>query len=72
MTAATATPAIQPHNEKPASVWNSGGAGYEGISRGIADSIEHAVLRLDPEPGGRRDSWHGAGRAWSASTSGRT
>jgi SAM-dependent methyltransferase len=43
--------AIQPHNQKPASVWNSGGAGYEEISRGIADSIEHAVLRLLPEPG---------------------
>lgn len=51
MTTATSSPAIQPHNEKPASVWNSGGAGYEGISHGIADSIEHAVLRLDPQPG---------------------
>ena len=50
-TASPATAAIQPHNEKPASVWNSGGAGYEGISRGIADSIEHAVLRLNPQPG---------------------
>src|SRR4051794_25242660 len=49
--ASIATPAIQPHNQKPASVWNSGGAGYEGISRGIADSIEHAVLRLSPQPG---------------------
>jgi SAM-dependent methyltransferase len=45
--------AIQPHNQKPASVWNSGGAGYEEISRGIADSIEHAVLRLRPRPGER-------------------
>jgi SAM-dependent methyltransferase len=43
--------AIQPHNQKPASVWNSGGAGYEEVSRGIADSIEHAVLRLSPQPG---------------------
>jgi SAM-dependent methyltransferase len=53
MTSATTSAAttIQPHNEKPASVWNSGGAGYEGISRGIADSIEHAVLRLAPRPG---------------------
>ncbi|WP_407521257.1 class I SAM-dependent methyltransferase [Methylobacterium oryzisoli] len=42
---------IQPHNEKPASVWNSGGARYNEISRGIADSIEHCVLRLDPQPG---------------------
>lgn len=42
---------IQPHNEKPASVWNSGGGRYNAISRGIADSIEHCVLRLDPKPG---------------------
>lgn len=39
---------IQPHNAKPAAVWNSGGARYEDISRGIADSIEHCVLRLAP------------------------
>lgn len=44
---------IQPHNQKPASVWNSGGAGYEEISRCIADSIEHAVLRLAPRSGER-------------------
>ena len=42
---------IQPHNEKSASVWNSGGGRYDEISRGIADSIEHCVLRLDPKPG---------------------
>ena len=42
---------IQPHNERPASVWNSGGGRYDEISRGIADSIEHCVLRLDPRPG---------------------
>jgi SAM-dependent methyltransferase len=52
MTTASAA-AIQPHNQKPASVWNSGGAGYEKVSRGIADSIEHAVLRLSPQPGER-------------------
>jgi len=44
---------IQPHNEKSASVWNSGGARYEDISRGIADSIEHCVMRLAPKPGER-------------------
>ena len=44
---------IQPHNAKPASVWSSGGDGYNQISRGIADSIEHCVLRLDPRPGER-------------------
>ena len=42
---------VQPHNEKSASVWNSGGGRYDEISRGIADSIEHCVLRLDPKPG---------------------
>jgi SAM-dependent methyltransferase len=47
------TAAIQPHNQKPASVWNSGGADYEEVSRGIADSIEHAVLRLSPQSGER-------------------
>ena len=44
---------IQPHNEKPAAVWSSGGAKYDQVSRGIADSIEHCVLRLDPQPGER-------------------
>jgi SAM-dependent methyltransferase len=45
--------AIQPHNERPAAVWSSGGADYDQVSRGIADSIEHCVLRLDPKPGER-------------------
>ena len=34
-------------------MWSSGGARYDQISRGIADSIEHCVLRLDPKPGER-------------------
>ncbi len=42
---------IQPHNERVATVWNSGGNDYDNISRGIADSIAHCVLRLDPKPG---------------------
>ena len=41
------------HNERPATVWNSGGKDYDEISRGIADSIEHCVLRLNPQPGER-------------------
>lgn len=45
--------AIQPHNQRPAAVWSSGGSAYDQISRGIADSIEHCVLRLDPNPGER-------------------
>jgi SAM-dependent methyltransferase len=44
------TAVIQQHNERPAKVWSSGGADYDQISRGIADSIEHAVLRLNPQP----------------------
>jgi len=47
------TGVIQAHNQKSAAVWNSGGAYYEDISRGIADSIEHCVLRLDPKRGER-------------------
>jgi SAM-dependent methyltransferase len=49
----SATAGIQSHNEKPAAVWSSGGADYDQISRGIADSIEHCVLRLAPKPGER-------------------
>jgi len=45
--------AIQPHNERPATVWSSGGADYDRISGGIADSLEHCVLRLDPRRGER-------------------
>lgn len=44
---------IQAHNERPAAVWSAGGKDYDRISRGIADSIEHCVLRLDPRPGER-------------------
>jgi SAM-dependent methyltransferase len=32
---------------------STGGAAYDQISRGIADSIEHCVLRLEPKPGER-------------------
>ena len=44
---------IQSHNERPAAVWSSGGKDYDQISRGIADSIEHCVLRLNPQEGER-------------------
>jgi ubiquinone/menaquinone biosynthesis C-methylase UbiE len=49
----TPASAIQPHNTKASAVWSTGGARYNDISRGIADSIEHCVLRLDPKPGER-------------------
>jgi len=44
---------IQPHNERAAAVWSAGGGDYDNISRGIADAIEHSVLRLTPQPGER-------------------
>src|SRR5262245_56829462 len=44
---------IETHNERAAAVWNAGGKDYDSISRGIADAIEHAVLRLNPQPGER-------------------
>ena len=44
---------VRPHNERPAKVWSSGGGSYNEISRGIADSIEHCVLRLNPRAGER-------------------
>jgi SAM-dependent methyltransferase len=44
---------VLPHNERPAVVWGAGGMDYDQISKGIADSIEHGVLRLDPRPGER-------------------
>ena len=28
---------IQPHNERPATIWSAGGKDYDAISRGIAD-----------------------------------
>ena len=47
------TSAVQPRNERSAAVWNSGGSNYDRISRSIADSLEHCVMRLDPKPGER-------------------
>jgi ubiquinone/menaquinone biosynthesis C-methylase UbiE len=45
--------AVQAHNERAAAVWSAGGRDYDRISRGIADSIEHSITRLDPRPGER-------------------
>jgi SAM-dependent methyltransferase len=44
---------IQSHNLKAAAMWSSGSRAYDDISRGIADGIEHCVLRLAPKPGER-------------------
>src|SRR5580765_4717686 len=50
---ATINGTIQQHNERPAAVWSAGGERYDEISRGISDSIEHCVRRLNPLPGER-------------------
>src|SRR5687768_4957694 len=42
---------IEAHNERPAAVWNAGGAAYDDLSRWIADAIEHGVSRLAPRAG---------------------
>jgi SAM-dependent methyltransferase len=47
------TGTIRSHNERPAAVWSAGGQQYDQISRGIADALEHGVLRLNPRPGER-------------------
>ena len=44
---------IQPQNIKMAATWNAGGQHYDRISQTIADSIEHCVTRLAPQPGER-------------------
>lgn len=45
--------AVESHNQRAQSVWNSPGGHYDEISRSIADAIEHAVERLRPAPGER-------------------
>ncbi|HET7717230.1 MAG TPA: class I SAM-dependent methyltransferase [Bauldia sp.] len=47
------TAAIQPHNQRPATVWGSGGAAYEEISRQIASALAHCVRRANPKAGER-------------------
>src|SRR3954470_6353214 len=42
---------VQSHNLKAQSVWNSPGGRYDDISRSISDAIEHAIERLQPQPG---------------------
>ena len=44
---------IQPHNQRSAAVWSSGGAAYDEISHQISSALEHCVQRLDPKPGER-------------------
>jgi SAM-dependent methyltransferase len=42
---------IQPHNQKAAATWGSGGTAYDKISETIADSIEHVLNLLDVRAG---------------------
>jgi SAM-dependent methyltransferase len=44
---------IQPHNDKAAATWDSGGADYELVSVHLADSIDRAVAALGLKPGDR-------------------
>jgi hypothetical protein len=44
---------IQPHNQRPAAVWSSGGLSYDEISRQIVSALDHCVRRLNPKPGER-------------------
>jgi len=44
---------IRQHNQRPAEVWNSGGAAYEEISRQIASALDHCVRRVAAHPGER-------------------
>lgn len=45
--------AVELHNQRAAAVWGAGGKDYDRISSGIADSIEHCVLRLNQRRGER-------------------
>ena len=44
---------VQSHNQRPASVWSSGGRDYDAVSAQIASAIDHCVIRLNPKPGER-------------------
>ena len=45
------TETILSTNLQAARTWGAGGEGYDQVSRGIADAIEHAVGALDPQAG---------------------
>ena len=44
---------VQAHNARAATVWGSGGRGYDKVSEYIADCIEHMLNRIDVRPGER-------------------
>lgn len=60
-----ATSPVLPSNQGAARTWGAGGETYDLVSRGIADAIEHAVDRLNPQPG-ERILDVGTGTGWAA------
>lgn len=44
---------VLPTNTQAARTWGAGGEGYDQVSQGIADAIEHGVDALAPRPGER-------------------
>jgi SAM-dependent methyltransferase len=44
---------VEPHNQRAAAVWSSGGDDYDAISAQIASALDHCVRRVDPRRGGR-------------------
>ncbi len=42
---------IQPHNNKAATTWSTGGLNYDKISHFISAAIEHCITRLNPQAG---------------------
>lgn len=60
-----AHPAVLPSNLGAARTWGAGGETYDLVSRGIADAIEHAVDRLNPQPG-EHVLDVGTGTGWAA------
>lgn len=56
---------IEPHNEKAAGMWGTGGRAYEEVSRFCAAGIEHGIVRLEPKPG-QRILDAGTGTGWAS------
>jgi SAM-dependent methyltransferase len=67
----TQQPAILPHHQAAAAMWNAGGRHYDDVSFAISDALGHAAARLDAQAGERvLDIATGTG--WSARNVART
>ncbi|HEY1838565.1 MAG TPA: class I SAM-dependent methyltransferase [Rhizomicrobium sp.] len=44
---------IEPHNQRSATVWSSGGDSYNNVSHQIASALDHCVVRIAPQRGER-------------------